>query len=82
MATSPYLAKRAIRAPGGRPIWVLGPHPGEEEEEEDGPWCLSVSLVRGIDRYIQTWHTDSPGVTTDHALWPNRRGTIDNQVVE
>ena len=59
-----YLAKRAIRAPGG-PRWVPGPHPGEALGDCQCP-------VSGIDRDRQTWHTGSAGVTTDHALWPNR----------
>ena len=59
-----YLAKRAIRAPGG-PRWVPGPHPGEALGDCQCP-------VSGIDRDRQTWHTGSSGVTTDHALWPNR----------
>ena len=57
-----HLAKRAIRAPG----WVPGPHPGEALGDCQCP-------VSGIDRDRQTWHTASAGVTTDHALWPNRR---------
>lgn len=61
-APTQHLAKRAIRAPG----WVPGPHPGEALGDCQCP-------VSGIDRDRQTWHTASAGVTTDHALWPNRR---------